>query len=195
MSAEPVFLRDLAQAEAVAETPDPVTHIVREHSRMVFKIACLVLGNQADAEDATQEVFVRILRSARKLPEVRDVKAWTARIAWQVAQERGKRRNGRRSLEASIEEIPRGIEQLRSAGKDLEELAITGEQRSLLRSLIMGLPHDLRQTLVLATAGEMTSTDIARAMRIRESSVRRRLMRARQLLRQKLTAILEGNRR
>jgi RNA polymerase sigma-70 factor, ECF subfamily len=160
----------------------------------VFKIACLVLGNHADAEDATQEVFVRILRSTRRLPEVRDIKAWTARIAWQVAQERSKRRHGREFVEASIEEIPRGIEQLRSAGEDLEELAITSEQRSLLRSLITGLPNDLRQTLVLSTVGEMTSADIAKAMGVRESSVRRRLMRARQLLRQKLTAILEANR-
>lgn len=195
MSAEPAILSDLAQAKAVVETLDPVTQIVREHSRMVFKIACLVLGNHADAEDATQEVFVRIVRSARKLPEVRDVKAWAARIAWQVAQERSKRRNRRGFVEASLEEIPQGMKQLRSAGEDLEELTITSEQRSLLRSLIAVLPNDLRQTLVLATAGEMTSADIARAMRIRESSVRRRLMRARQLLRQKLTAILEANRR
>src|SRR5579872_926536 len=181
MSVEQAILSDLAQAETATEAADPMAQIVHDHSRMVFKIAYSVLRNHADAEDATQEVFVRIVRSVHKLPEVREVKAWTARIAWNVVHERAKSWMGKKNSETYLEDIPQAIEQLQSAADNLEELAVTREQTSLLHSLIAGLPEDLRQTLVLSTIEEMTSADIAKAMRIPEGSVRTRLMRARQL--------------
>ena len=194
MSAEQAILKDLVQAEIAVETPDPIAQMVHEHSRMVFKIAYSVLRNYADAEDATQEVFVRIVRHARKLSELRDAKAWTARIAWHVAQERVKERAKREKPEANHEDLPQAIEQLQSSD-NLEEVAISREQTALLQSLIAGLPEELRETLLLSTVEEMTSADIAKVMRIPEGSVRTRLMRARQLLRQKLSAIWEGGKR
>jgi len=194
MSAEQAILKDLVQAEIAVETPDPIAQMVHEHSRMVFKIAYSVLRNYADAEDATQEVFVRIVRHARKLSELRDAKAWTARIAWHVAQERVKERAKREKPEANHEDLPQAIEQLQSSD-NLEEVAISREQTALLQSLIAGLPEELRETLLLSTVEEMTSADIAKVMRIPEGSVRTRLMRARQLLRQKLSTIWEGGKR
>ncbi len=63
---------------------------VREHARLVYRIAYSVLRNPADAEDATQEVFLRALRYEKKIARILDQKAWLARIAWRVAVERRK---------------------------------------------------------------------------------------------------------
>lgn len=79
-------------AMALAETgEDALESAVREHARLVYRIAYSVLRNHQDAEDATQETFVRVLRYGRKLEGVRDQKTWLARIAWRVAIERRKK--------------------------------------------------------------------------------------------------------
>src|ERR1700756_816340 len=66
--------------------------LVREHSRLVYRIAYAVLRGHHDAEDATQEVFMRVLRYSSKLASVEDPKTWLARIAWRVAVDRRQRR-------------------------------------------------------------------------------------------------------
>jgi RNA polymerase sigma-70 factor, ECF subfamily len=61
---------------------DILENAVREHARMVYRIAYSVLRNHHDAEDATQETFVRVLRYKRKLEGIEDPKTWLAKIAW-----------------------------------------------------------------------------------------------------------------
>jgi RNA polymerase sigma-70 factor (ECF subfamily) len=83
------------------------------------------------------------------------------------------------------------VQTLRSTDAPLED-AINEQQRSgLMRRLLETLPSDLREIVVLSTVDEMTSADVAIAMGIPEGSVRTRMMRARQLLKQKLAAMLE----
>ena len=53
------------------------------------------------------------------------------------------------------------------------------------------LPKDLRETLALSTVEEMSSVEIAATLGIPESSVRGRLLRARQLLREKVQVLME----
>ena len=67
---------------------DAVVIAVREHARLVYRICYTALRNHQDAEDATQDTFLRVLRYRRKLEEVRDARSWIARIAWRVATER-----------------------------------------------------------------------------------------------------------
>jgi RNA polymerase sigma-70 factor (ECF subfamily) len=64
--------------------------------------------------------------------------------------------------------------------------------KSQLDKMIATLPQDLRQTLLLSTVEELNSTEIAAVLGIPEGSVRTRLMRARNLLKQKLAAAMEG---
>ena len=64
-------------AMALAKTgEDALEGAVREHARLVYRIAYSVLRNHHDAEDATQETFVRVLRHKSKLEGVKDRKAW-----------------------------------------------------------------------------------------------------------------------
>ncbi len=56
--------------------------LVRQYSRLVYRIAYAALRSHHDAEDATQETFLRVLRYRHKLATVENPKAWLARIAW-----------------------------------------------------------------------------------------------------------------
>src|SRR5277367_6005283 len=79
--------KSLTQQE---QEEDLLETAVRDHARLVYRIAYSVLRNPADAEDATQETFLRVLRYGKKMSGIDDQKAWLARIAWRVAVDRRK---------------------------------------------------------------------------------------------------------
>jgi RNA polymerase sigma-70 factor (ECF subfamily) len=57
---------------------------VREHARLVYRVAYSVLRNHHDAEDSAQETFLRALRYRRKLEGVREARTWLASIAGEL---------------------------------------------------------------------------------------------------------------
>src|SRR6185312_17161876 len=81
---------DLAHAESRCVTDSGVSpnveRLVREHSRLVFRIAYSVVRNHADAEDIVQEVFLRVAKHGAR--NIEDGKAWLARIAWRLSVDR-----------------------------------------------------------------------------------------------------------
>jgi RNA polymerase sigma-70 factor, ECF subfamily len=167
---------------------DVLESAVREHARLVYRIAYSVLRNHHDAEDATQETFVRVLRYRRKLQGIEDPKTWLARIAWRVAIKRS-----RRGFSASLNdtEMQAASMQLRSELASAEDSVLGSEMAQLLTSFILVLPEPLRAVLRLSTVEELSAVEIAHVLGSSESAVRSRLFRARQILKEKLLA-LEG---
>lgn len=165
---------------------DELEQAVREHARLVYRIAYSVLRNHHDAEDATQETFLKFLRARKPWGEVRDRRAWLAKAAWRVATGRIR---GRAEIE--LDEAAGAVRELRAQGADAEEIASAGQMKALLGRLIAALPRGLREVMTLSTAGGMSSAEIAAALGIPESSVRTRQLRARELLREKFRARLE----
>src|SRR5690348_3441038 len=183
--AEQVFV-----SEAVMMAPeDALESAVRGHARLVYRIAYSVLRNHHDAEDATQETFVRVLRYKKKLEGVRDPKTWLARIAWRVAVERSRKRP---EISMSETEVANADIELRWQLASAAESTLGKEVAELLASLFSVLPDPLRDALRLSTIEELSPTGIAKVLRTSEASVRSRLFRARQILKEKLSA-LEGS--
>jgi RNA polymerase sigma-70 factor (ECF subfamily) len=170
-----------------SETALTVETLVHEHGKLVFKIAYSVLRNHADAEDAAQETFLRALRYERDLPKVQDAKAWVARIAWRVAVQRAKRTP---VMALSEEETLALLERIPAASAAIDDSLNDAQMLGLLQQMIAALPEDLRDVITLSTVQEMKSGEIAEVLAIPEGSVRTRQMRARQVLREKFTALL-----
>src|SRR5690242_7515417 len=105
-----------------ATNEDALVAAVREHARLVYRIAYSVSRNHHDAEDATQETFMRVLKYRRKLDGIGDPKLWIARIAWRVAVEHAKKRP---ATSMNDKEVGHSISQFRAGGKTAEELAAT----------------------------------------------------------------------
>ena len=169
-----------------AASDDALETAVRDHARLVYSIAFSVLRNHHDAEDATQEVFLRVLRYERKLAGVQDRKTWLARIAWRVALDRRKKKP-----EVSLDDSQAGIAELVSRDIGAEGHIQNTEMAALLEAMMATLPDDLRHTLALSTVDEMTTSEVAKVVGISEAAVRSRLFRAREILREKLTSLLE----
>ncbi len=180
---EPISLAETSAVPAVATDFESVVH---EHARFVFKVAYSVLRNVEDSEDAAQETFLRAYRSG-ELAEVRDMKAGLARHAWRAAIDRVKKA----PVEALEELAEVGFEP-RSGDVRADDSLIAQEKVALLHKLMTALPEDLREAMVLSTVEEMTSAQIAQIIGIPETSVRTRLFRGRQLLKEKLAAWMEG---
>jgi RNA polymerase sigma-70 factor (ECF subfamily) len=151
---------------------------VRQHARLVFKVAYGVLRNSHDAEDVVQETFLRAHRSG--IESVQDLPSWLATVAFRLAIDR-KRKPQALGIDPGELEIASG-------DPDAERMAIRSQQVERLQRLIASLPEDLRYPLVLSALEELTSRQIGDMLGISESSVRGRIMRARQILRERLAA-------
>lgn len=182
------ILMDIVEVQERNVVSELMDATVREHAHMVFRIAYSVLRHHADAEDAAQEVFLKVLRNQKELANVRNQKAWIAKIAWRTALDWAK-------SQPKNEESPATIESLREPGKNIDDVMAEQERMELLRSLIATLPRDLREPLILSTAQEMSSADIAEVLSIPEASVRTRMARARTMLKQKLEVLLRSHSR
>jgi RNA polymerase sigma-70 factor (ECF subfamily) len=176
----------LDDASAVAEAVvDDVEAIVRQHARFVFGVAYSVLRHREDAEDAAQETFLRLSRQ-RNLAEIRDVRLWLARVAWRVAVDRT-----RKHREQSTEDAPAMMDNLADQAPGAEQVLLDRQMKELLERMIAGLPRELRDVLRLATVQELPSADVAEVLGIPEGTVRQRMFRARQILREKMLQAME----
>jgi RNA polymerase sigma-70 factor (ECF subfamily) len=163
---------------------DLLETVVREYSRLVYRIALSVLRNHAEAEDATQETFLRVLRYGRRLGAVQDPKAWLARIAWRLAVERR-----RKAPPVKTEEATDALPSAAAAADAL--LLVEQERNALVERLIAALPEQLRDPLLLSSVEEMSPREVASTLGISEAAVRSRAFRAREILRDKLLALRE----
>lgn len=173
----------------VASTDEAIAAMVQQHSRMVYRIAYAALRQHHDAEDATQETFLRVLRYRSKVAAIEDPKTWLARIAWRVAVDRSKRR---RIDERSIEDHESASD-VASSEATADALWQEVQVGAILEKLIQTLPEKLRQPLVLSTIEEMSPQEVAAILGIGEAAVRSRVFRARQILKEKLAERI-GNR-
>jgi len=158
--------------------------LVRHHSRLVYRIAYAALRSHHDAEDATQETFLRVLRYRYKLEAVEDHKTWLARIAWRVAVERS-RRHGR-NREIALDDPDKLGAEAASSSAQADDLMHGSQMTELLKRLIAALPEKLRAPLLLSALEEMSPREVAATLGTNEAAARSRVFRARQILKSKL---------
>jgi RNA polymerase sigma-70 factor (ECF subfamily) len=168
---------------------DLIEPLVRQHTRLVYRIAYAVLRRHHDAEDATQETFIRVLRYGHKLAGVEDHKTWLARIAWRVAVDRNRQQGRKREIPLDDPEKP--LPEVASSDAAADDALHGAQVSDVLERMIAALPEKLRQPLILSTIEEMSPREVAATLGINEAAVRSRVFRARQILREKLAGRVE----
>lgn len=164
----------LAGNEEAAARDDLFAALVRRQSRFVFRVAFSVLRDPHDAEEVVQETFLRLYRTSA-WRDMRDERAFLARAAWRIAIDRLPKNRP-----------PATAASLASNDPGPEGAVLMAEKIAAVHRLIDGLPEEFRQPLALSTVDELSSREIAEIMGIAEGTVRTRLWRARQILKQKL---------
>jgi RNA polymerase sigma-70 factor (ECF subfamily) len=157
---------------------DALAALVDQYAGALYRVAYSVLRNPADAEDAVQEAFLRVLRHRQTLGDVRDHRVWLIRIVWNIVLDR-KRRAKTRPETDDVAELARVLP---STGLSAEEIAAAAQHHAHVLACIDRLPAKERQVLMLSAFEELTSVEISAVLGITESSVRSRLFRARNLM-------------
>jgi RNA polymerase sigma-70 factor, ECF subfamily len=173
-----------SERSGVERADEAVAALVREHSRLVYRIAFAALRRHHDAEDATQETFLRVLRYSSRLDTVEEPKTWLARIAWRVAVDRSRQRGWNREIPLDDPENP-NVE-VASSETPADQSLHGAQVGAVLEKLIATLPPKLREPLILSAIEEMSPREVAATLGINEAAVRSRVFRARQILKEKL---------
>ena len=171
---------------------DLLEALVRQHSRMVYRIAYAMLRRHHDAEDATQETFMRVLRYSSRLAAVNNHKTWLARIAWRVALDWSSQRGQTREI--PLEDLENPIAEVASADAPVDESMHGAQVGVALERMIAALPDKLREPLILSALQEMSPREVGVTLGINEAAVRSRVFRARQILREKLEGRIGSSR-
>jgi RNA polymerase sigma-70 factor, ECF subfamily len=154
--------------------------LMKRQSRFVFRVAYAILRNTHDAEDAAQETFLKLYRN-RTWQGIDDERAFLARTAWRVAVDRLPKNQPEQHESEPLSSAPTP-----------EQEAIVADWHATIHRLVDALPEELRQPLALSTIDELNSREIAAILGLPEGTVRTRLMRARQMLKQKLAGMMEN---
>ncbi len=150
--------------------------LVHANSPLLFRVAQAILRNSAEAEDAVQDAFVRVLQHRSTLPEVRDMRVWLVRIVCNLALDR--RRRGR------TDQLDQAVADALAADQVPAEQALVEAQR--LRAVFLKidkLPSIERQALILSAVDDLSPTEIAAVLERSEAAVRGLLFRTRKRLR------------
>ncbi len=152
--------------------------IVRAHSGRVYRLAFRLTGNQHDAEDLTQEVFVRVFRSLSSYTPG-TFEGWLHRITTNLFLD-GARRRQRIRFEGLGDEVAQRIPGSQpSPAQVFDERHFDGDVQAALRSL----PPDYRAAVVLCDIEGFSYEEIAATLGVKLGTVRSRIHRGRAQLR------------
>jgi RNA polymerase sigma factor (sigma-70 family) len=159
----------------------------------VYGLAFKMLSHPADAEDATQEILVKVVTHLGSFRGESAFTSWVYRVAANHLLTTRKRRMERLeiSFDVWMQKVDDGLDALKSSPVAAEPEASLASQETLLgclHALLLCINRDLRMAFVLGTIVELNSTEASYILDISEVAYRQRLSRARKLLRDALWA-------
>jgi RNA polymerase sigma-70 factor (ECF subfamily) len=163
---------------------DAFGELVRKYQHRLVNYASALLSNVADAEDVTQEAFLRAYRGLARFRGASSFKTWLYQIVTNAARTHLAHR--RAGVEVSGEGQAAGSEDALPGLDDLpgpEDLESAVVRRDRIDRALAGLPPDLRETVVLRDVEGLDYREIAAALDIPMGTVESRIFRARQRLR------------
>jgi RNA polymerase sigma-70 factor, ECF subfamily len=178
MHVNPIVAPADPQSLAEADAGEAISALVAQYSTTLYRVAYSITRNAAEAEDAVQETFLRVLRHREKLGEIRDHRVWLVRITWNVVLDRKRRAKTR----PENEDIADLVRTLPARSATAEKTAISAQEHARILALIDTLPRKERDALLLSAVEELSTAQAAAVLGTSESSVRSRIFRARHQL-------------
>jgi RNA polymerase sigma factor (sigma-70 family) len=154
--------------------------LVHAYQGIAFRTAYLIAGGAAEAEDATQDGFVKAWRALGRFRPGAPFRPWLLRIVANEAHNR-RRSAGRRAQLAlrAASETPSG-----DAAPSPEAALLGAEQRQGLLDAVNGLPEDQRVVISLRYFAELSEEETAEALDLPRGTVKSRTSRALERLRE-----------
>ena len=152
--------------------------LVERYKDAVQNLSYRMLSNTTEAEDVTQEAFVRAYTQLATYKPVHKFSTWLLSIASHLAIDQLRRR---RFLTMPLEDVP-FLEWVADIGAGPEQTALEGEQQDEIQQYLQRLPGKYRAVIVLRYWYDFSYEEIATALKLTPPLVKARLHRARELL-------------
>lgn len=166
--------------------PSAFGEIFDRHHRMVFNLALRLSGDPERADDLSQEIFLRIYRHIGRFKGRSSLKTWIYRISINCCRSRLARR--RLPIQVPADPTVDLVDRLRDPTAGPERRAIARDRMRQLMAVLQQLPRPYREAVVLRDVEELTYEEIAGVLGVRLGTVRSRIARGRERLRQMLEA-------
>jgi RNA polymerase sigma-70 factor (ECF subfamily) len=182
---------DIELAQRAASGDDlAFESIMRRHNRLLFRTARSILKNDAEAEDALQEAYLRAWRALATFRRESKLSTWLVRIVMNEALGRLRRPSAQViPLDTVMESTD--SDTLESMQDDAdhrpEQAAMRMQVRRLMEARIDRLPEAFRTVFMLRAVEELSVEEVSTALQLPEATVRTRYFRARGLLREGLS--------
>jgi RNA polymerase sigma-70 factor (ECF subfamily) len=178
-----VGLEDSYPAEE--ESAATAEEVFYAHAPLVYNIAHRVLGNEADAEDVTQEVLLRVLHKLDSFRGEGRLASWLHRVTVNAALLHRRKSIRRREREMDLPLAEQARENSAANASPAQRL-LDNEMRELIERAVARLPKIYREVYVLAEIEELSNADIGEILHLRVPAVKSRLHRARSMMREAL---------
>ena len=171
--------------------------LIRENQDLVYNVAFKLLGNEDDAFDLSQEVFLTFFRKIKSFRAESALSTWLYRVTVNRARNFRKTKHKKReSRTASIDQPVPGYEeenltlQLENHNPGPDKISADRQSLDILREKIRELPHEFAEVIVLRFNEHMSYDEIADVLECSLGTVKSRINRARKLLREKMEPFL-----
>jgi RNA polymerase sigma factor (sigma-70 family) len=154
--------------------------VVREHADRVYRLAYRLTGNQHDAEDLTQETFVRVFRSLASY-KPGTFEGWLHRITTNLFLDMVRRR-----ARIRMEALPEDSDRIAGRGPEPEQVFSDTHLDPALQAALDELPPEFRAAVVLCDVEGLSYEEIGATLGVKLGTVRSRIHRGRTALRQSL---------
>src|SRR5271168_2805682 len=152
--------------------------LVRLHTRRVYGFCYRFTGKDSEAQDLTQDVFLRVFRSLGSFRSTEgSFSTWLARLTRNLLIDHYRRTRNERITDSIEEQLPR-VEETRMTTRS--DSAVAGREASeLLQGALAKLSPELRETIILRDLQDLEYREIAQILAIPEGTVKSRLNRGR----------------
>ena len=161
--------------------------IVRTYWRKVFNIAYRFVGTYEEAEDLTQEIFLRVFRSLESFDQRANFQTWLVSVSRNYCIDRY--RSGRRDRAVFAREVDPATVTAEAPGLNPHARVELQDRVALLREALRALSPPLRTAVVLRDIHELSYQEIAEQLGVAEGTVKSRINRGRAELARQIEAL------
>lgn len=181
--------RDLVELWQAGDEP-AFEELIRRHERRVFRLLYRMMGNREDAEDLTQETFLSLHRYGHRFRAEARFSTFVYRVAANAALNRRRSLGRGRARIDKLKHRQAAGDDLPSAPRDPEDATLGAELTGHVREALDELSPSLRMPVILYDIEGLAYGEIAKVLGIAEGTVKSRIHRARQALREQLKPVL-----
>jgi RNA polymerase sigma-70 factor (ECF subfamily) len=187
----PAAGRDILLMERVARGDmEAFERLVESHQARVIGTIVKMLGDETEAEDIAQQVFIRVWHSAARYKPTAKFTTWLFKITRNLVFNEVRRRRRHPVTPLERETGDRHVQVPDPAAKAPDATVLDGEMQAAIQQAIDSLPESQRLAIVLRRYEEMPYEEIGAVLKLSVPAVKSLLFRARTELREKLKVYL-----